>query len=144
MHHDYHEIATQHVIGEQPKQIFYRNIFCPKPKLFGIAVSVVVFCTETAKNGRKAEIPKNYSIGHCTTLCAQDRKHFPYIECFLSTWESAIAVQHVMMCAEQKLKGSRYFMGQRFCVLCFEICTPSLFSLHAYRVQIKKNHAQKP
>ena len=26
------------------------------------------------------------------------------------------------------LQGSRYFLGQMFCVLCLEICTPSLFS----------------
>ena len=27
-----------------------------------------------------------------------------------------------------RIEDSRYFLVQRFCVLCFEICTPSLFS----------------
>ena len=26
------------------------------------------------------------------------------------------------------IQGQSYFLGQRFCVLCFEICIPSLFS----------------
>ena len=30
------------------------------------------------------------------------------------------------------LQGSRYFFGQRFCVLCFEICTPFLLPLSPF------------
>ena len=36
------------------------------------------------------------------------------------------------------IQGSRYFLGQRFYLLCFEICTPSLFYPSPLRVQISK------
>ena len=38
--------------------------------------------------------------------------------------------------------GSRYFLDQRFTVFCYEICTPSLFSLSPHcGASFKTNHA---
>ena len=40
-------------------------------------------------------------------------------------------------------QGSRYFLGQRFCVLYFEICIPSLFSPSPlWSANFKTKHAQ--
>ena len=42
---------------------------------------------------------------------------------------------------ESEIQGCSYFSGQRFCVLCFEIGTPSFFS--PSRVQISKQNMHR-
>ena len=39
------------------------------------------------------------------------------------------------------IQGWRYLLGERFCVVCFEICAPSLFSFSLLSANFKTKHA---
>ena len=69
-------------------------------------------------------------IDHSDNLCFQNRFHGVQIvqfDCPMHEFHHCTIIYHVnMSCME--IQGRRSFLGQIFCVLCFEICIPSLFS----------------
>ena len=71
-----------------------------------------------------------WRLGRVPLNCNSVKSPFPTFLCTTLYFRRVLFSPYVAASLKilLHLLGWRYFWGRRFCVLCFEICTPSLFS----------------